>query len=45
MLCDEAARLHHADQQTVLDCISLIDRIDDRSDWRERHSGQRRVQN
>jgi hypothetical protein len=28
MLSDAAARLHHADQQTVLDCSALINRID-----------------
>jgi hypothetical protein len=25
---DAAYRLHHADQQTVLDCVALVDRLD-----------------
>jgi hypothetical protein len=32
MLSDAVAGLHHADQQTVLDCIALINRIDDPAD-------------
>ena len=27
MLADEAARLQHTDQQTAMDCIALVDRI------------------
>jgi hypothetical protein len=26
-LTDEAARLHHTDQQTAMDCIALVYRI------------------
>jgi hypothetical protein len=28
MLSDEAGRLWHADRQTAMDCIAVIDRID-----------------
>jgi hypothetical protein len=28
LLAAEALSLHHADQQTVLDCVAVIDRID-----------------
>jgi hypothetical protein len=28
LLSSEATRLHHADQQTAMDCAALVDRID-----------------
>jgi hypothetical protein len=28
LLAAEALSLHHADQQTVLDCVALVDRVD-----------------